>query len=83
MYQEKSISNRYYKTNNKYWIIFPSYQVLATLLENIKWIMISKLENDRVGELELSRLQKRKIFQDSVKLFQNNRVEENEWGNII
>ena len=45
-------------------------------MDNLKHIMVGKLKNDGFRKLEPLRFQKRKILQDNVKGFQENRLEE-------
>ena len=45
--------------------------------------MISNLKTGGVSKLELVRFQKKNIFQVSVKAFQDNQIEENEYSEII
>ena len=45
--------------------------------------MISNLKTGGVSKLELVRFQKKNIFQVSVKAFEDNQIEENEYSEII
>ena len=83
MYQTRSIRYRYEKTNRKKQIIIPSNEVLATLVENLKWIMIGKLKNNTVSKLKKLTSQKINIWEEHFKIFQEIWVEESEFRKIM
>ena len=47
MYQENNII-KYNNTNKQFQVVIISDQVLMSSMENLKWIMIGKLKNEKI-----------------------------------
>ena len=52
MYQENNII-KYNNTNKQFQVVIISDQVLMSSMENLKWIMIGKLKNEKIWKKKI------------------------------